>query len=69
MQDGEEPAAARVRAAECLLDRAWGRPETTANVKLPRDVRDLSTEELRAIIGSYADGSEETGEGEHESLH
>ena len=59
MQDGKEPAAARVRAAECLLDRAWGRAEMTANVKLPRDVRDLSREELLAIIGSYADADEE----------
>jgi len=31
----------------------------TANVKLPRDVRDLSREELLAIIGSYADADEE----------
>jgi hypothetical protein len=69
MQDGKEPAAARVRAAECLLDRGWGRAEMTANVKLPKDVRDLSREELLAIIGSSADADEETGEGEHESLH
>ena len=69
MQDGKEPAAARVRAAECLLDRGWGKSETTANVKLPRGVRDLSTEELLAIVGSYSDAGEETGEGEHESLH
>ena len=42
----------------------------TANVKLPRNVRDLSTEELLAIIASYADADEETtGDGEHESLH
>ena len=32
MRDDKEPAAARVRAAEAMLDRAWGRPETTANV-------------------------------------
>ena len=70
MQDGKEPAAARVRAAECLLDRGWGKAEMTANVKLPRNVRDLSTEELLAIIASYADADEETtGDGEHESLH
>ena len=49
MRDGKEPAAARVRAAECVLDRGWGRPETAANVKRPRDVRDLSTDGLLAI--------------------
>jgi hypothetical protein len=35
-----------------------------ANVKLPRDVRDLSREELLAITGSYPDAK-----GEHESRH
>jgi hypothetical protein len=57
MQDGKEPAAARVRAAECLLDRGWGRAETTANVKVPRDVRELSTQEILerlARLGSTA---------------
>jgi hypothetical protein len=69
MQDGKEPAAARVRAAECLLDRGWGRAEMTANVKLPRNVRDLSTDELLAIIASYGDASEGTAEGENGALH
>jgi len=32
MRDTREPAAARVRAAEALLDRAWGRPEVTAHL-------------------------------------
>ena len=35
MGDDKMPAAARVRAAEAMLDRAWGRPETTANVAGP----------------------------------
>jgi hypothetical protein len=35
MRDNKEPAAARVRAAEAMLDRAWGRPETTASVAGP----------------------------------
>ena len=26
MRDEKSPAAARVKAAECLLDRGWGRP-------------------------------------------
>lgn len=32
MRNDKEPSAARVRAAEAMLDRAWGRPETTTNV-------------------------------------
>lgn len=35
MRNDKEPAAARVRAAEAVLDRAWGRPETTTNVAGP----------------------------------
>ena len=69
MQDGKEPTGAGVRATECLLDRGWGRAEMTANVKLPRDVRDLSTDELLAIIASYGDASEGTAEGENGALH
>jgi hypothetical protein len=38
-----------VRAAELLLDRAWGRP-LQASVSTNLDVRQLSDEELIAII-------------------
>jgi len=31
MQDAQAPAPARVRAAEALLDRAWGRPRQTVD--------------------------------------
>jgi hypothetical protein len=64
MRDGKEPAAARVRAAEYVLDRGWGRPETTANVKLPRDVRDLSTDGLLAIIAKDAGAGAGIGDGD-----
>jgi len=35
MRDEKVPAAARVRAAEAMLDRGWGRPEVTTNVAGP----------------------------------
>jgi hypothetical protein len=42
-----EPAAARARAAEALLNRAWGTPESTANVNLSNEP---TTEQLIQII-------------------
>ena len=35
MQDAEQPSAARVRAAELLLDRAWGKPRQPAELSGP----------------------------------
>ena len=47
MDNSEEPGAARVRAAEALLNRAWGTPESTANVNLTNEP---TTEQLIQII-------------------
>lgn len=52
MGDGSQPAAARVKASECLLDRAWGKSESTVNVKSTSDVRDLSTAEILAALAA-----------------
>jgi len=49
MQDMKTPPGVRVRAAELLLDRAWGRP-LQSSVSTNLDVRQLSDEELIAII-------------------
>jgi ClpX C4-type zinc finger len=55
MNDENEPSAARVRAAECLLDRAWGKPaqQISGEFNINRDVRDLTTEELVAILAPH----------------
>ena len=47
MGNTEEPAAARARAAEALLNRAWGTPESTANIKFTDEP---TTEQLIEII-------------------
>jgi Family of unknown function (DUF5681) len=59
MGNTEEPAAARARAAEALLNRAWGTPESTANVNLTNEPTTeqliqiiLGDPELAAIIGA-----------------
>ena len=46
------PPAARVTAANALLDRAYGRPESTSTVTVNRTARELSTDELLQIISS-----------------
>ena len=55
MADEKEPAAARVRAAEALFDRGWGRPAQQIGGELNsnRDVRDMSTAELLAFLASH----------------
>jgi hypothetical protein len=46
-------SAARVRAAEVILDRAWGRPETSATICVQSDVSNLSTPEILAALASF----------------
>ena len=54
MMDDKEPAAARVRAAEALLDRGWGKPaQQISGEFINRDVRELSTAELGAFLGAH----------------
>ena len=66
MRDADAPPAARVRASESLLDRAWGKAETTANVNLTKDVCDLSTAEILAALATVGVvGAEAGGAGDH----
>lgn len=48
MQNGENPAAARVAAANSLLDRGWGR--TTQRVELSTPLDRMGDEDLQARI-------------------
>ena len=49
MRSDATPPGVRVRAAELILDRAWGRP-LQSSISANLDVRQLSDEELIAII-------------------
>lgn len=69
MADKEAPPAARVKASECLLDRAWGKAETTANINLDRNARDLSTAEILAALATYGVAGAEEGGAGASSLH
>lgn len=61
MQDGDAPAAARVSAANSLLDRGWGKAAQKVELATPLDrVSDDSLEEmiksrLLQIVGSSPD--------------
>lgn len=60
MRDEDQPAAARVRACEAILDRGWGRPTQPISGEdggpiETRNLRELSDEELLALaLGARA---------------
>ena len=69
MSNDEAPPAARVKASECLLDRAWGKAESNANVTVNRDVKELSTAEILAALAALGTvGAQESG-AESSGLH
>ena len=52
MRDKAAPPSARIRAAEVILDRGWGRPETSANIRISGEVRELSTAEILITLAA-----------------
>jgi hypothetical protein len=52
---------ARVTAANCILDRGWGKPAqmVQADIKPKRSILDWSTEELLAIIDQSKEASDQ----------
>ena len=69
MSSSEAPHSARVKASESLLDRAWGKSESTVNVKTPNNVRELSTAEILAALASVGVAGAETGPDESSAVH
>jgi hypothetical protein len=68
MNNEEATAAARVAAANAILDRGWGKPESHTNVAHHnKPLRELTDDELYAII---AEGeSDEEPEADPEKLN
>lgn len=60
MRDPASSAAARVTAANALLDRGWGKPTTDMTVQTKRDPDDYTDAELIAIIAG-AGGDDDPG--------
>lgn len=58
MREKDAPAAARVSAANALLDRGWGKPDQTSTVNVNRiNARELSDDELAAIALDRGEGA------------
>lgn len=66
---GDMPAAARVSAANALLDRGYGRPEATHNVNVNRSAKDLSYDELIQIASGEGIAGAQEGAGITPGLH
>ena len=69
MRDGNAPHSARVRSAEVILDRAWGKPETSANIRISQDVRDLSTAEILAALATLGFAAAESSADGSDAVH
>lgn len=69
MGDASAPHSARVKASESLLDRAWGKSESTVNVKQANDVRELSTAEILAALATVGVAGAETGADQPGAVH
>jgi len=50
MSDAEATASARISAANAVLDRAWGKVQTSVKRAGKRNIGDLSDEELVQLI-------------------
>lgn len=57
MRDSGIPPAARVRAAEAILDRGFGRPQQAvhATTEVVRAAEEMSDDELLAVLNSGSD--------------
>ena len=62
----EATAAARVAAANAILDRGWGKPESHTNVAHHnKPLRELTDDELYAIIAEGESDEEHEADPEH----
>jgi Family of unknown function (DUF5681) len=60
MNNEEATAAARVAAANAILDRGWGKPETYTNMAHHnKPLRELTDAELTAVILAATDSNDE----------
>ena len=71
MRDEAANPSARIGAAQALLNRAWGTPESTANVVVKRSARELTDDELSAIAAGGSPRADEAASsaGEPGAVH
>lgn len=58
--NAKAPPAARVAAAQALLDRGYGRPVQTQNIRTIHSVEDLTDAELAMLAGADEEEVEST---------
>ena len=60
MANDEAPPAARVSAAQALLDRGWGKPAQTVDMTVRKQIaKELSDDELAGIATGRGEGAAE----------
>jgi len=60
MEQGDAPPAARVSAAQALLDRGWGKPAQTVDMTVRKQIaKELSDDELAGIATGSGEGAAE----------
>ena len=55
MADVSQPGSVRVASASAILDRGYGRPTVSVEMKPKRSIADFTTDELRALAAAYMD--------------
>jgi hypothetical protein len=70
MDNEEAPAAARVAAANAILDRGWGKPGQYVETSvLNKPIREMTDEELNAAIAALRDDSDDEPDADPEQLN
>jgi hypothetical protein len=72
MKNEEQPAAARVAAANAILDRGYGKPTAEVNLNVKRERTDYTIAELEAIVAAGSGegtAGEEAGGGPSDIVH
>jgi len=60
MEQTDAPPAARVAAANSLLDRGWGKPAQTVDMTVRKQIaKELSDDELAGIATGRGEGAAE----------
>lgn len=60
MDQNDAPPAARVSAAQALLDRGWGKPAQTVDMTVRKQIaKELSDDELAGIATGRGEGAAE----------
>lgn len=69
MNQEKSPAAARVAAAQALIDRGWGKATQIVETTIRRIANQMSDDELADIAAGSGENAADAQEGTSESRH